>query len=430
METAGTAETRLQVNEREGEREREEEEEGDVSIRKRVTKRSRWSSREETTEESAQTVLQPEREKRSEWEEEEEEEEERERGRVREKSVRRRNRWDETPLDVTTTTSGAGAAASTDETPRARSRWDETPQVASGGTSFNASMETPVSGSFGSMETPVGASGLETPVHPHASTSSAAQQLHPSLMTPEHLSAMRWEREVEARNRPWTDEELDAMFPDGYEIVEPPASYVPIHTPSRKLLDTPAPMNGAGGFDGSGPAMYEMPTSGDGTVAGAGTGLTLPASMQDLPDLKPEDYQFFGKLLKDVDEEELSVEDLKERRIAKLLLKVKNGTPQQRKSSLRQLTDRARDFGAGPLFNQILPLLMSPTLEDQERHLLVKVIDRILYKLDELVRPYMHKILVVIEPLLIDEDYYARVEGREIISNLINKAADLATMIM
>jgi hypothetical protein len=61
---------------------------------------------------------------------------------------------------------------------------------------------------------------------------------------------------------------------------------------------------------------------------------------------------------------------------------------------------------------------MSPSLEDQERHLLVKVIDRILYKLDELVRPYVHKILVVIEPLLIDEDYYARVEGREIISNL------------
>lgn len=53
---------------------------------------------------------------------------------------------------------------------------------------------------------------------------------------------------------------------------------------------------------------------------------------------------------------------------------------------------------------------MQPTLEDQERHLLVKVIDRILYKLDDLVRPYVHKILVVIEPLLIDEDYYARIE--------------------
>ena len=42
----------------------------------------------------------------------------------------------------------------------------------------------------------------------------------------------------------------------------------------------------------------------------------------------------------------------------KLLLKVKNGTPPQRKSALRQLTDKAREFGAGPLFNQILPLLV------------------------------------------------------------------------
>lgn len=73
-----------------------------------------------------------------------------------------------------------------------------------------------------------------------------------------------------------------------------------------------------------------------------------------------------------VQDEELSVEEAKERKIMKLLLKVKNGTPPQRKSALRQLTDKARDFGAGPLFNQILPLLMAPTLEDQERHLLVK----------------------------------------------------------
>jgi hypothetical protein len=53
---------------------------------------------------------------------------------------------------------------------------------------------------------------------------------------------------------------------------------------------------------------------------------------------------------------------------------------------------------------------------------------RVLYKLEDRVRPYVHKILVVIEPLLIDEDYYARVEGREIIANLA-KAAGLAQMI-
>ena len=71
----------------------------------------------------------------------------------------------------------------------------------------------------------------------------------------------------------------------------------------------------------------------------------------------------------DVDESTLSAEELKERKIMKLLLKIKNGTPPMRKAALRQITDKAREFGAGPLFNQILPLLMSPTLEDQVSHL-------------------------------------------------------------
>ena len=94
---------------------------------------------------------------------------------------------------------------------------------------------------------------------------------------------------------------------------------------------------------------------------------------QNLPFLKPEDAQYFDKLLVEVDEESLSPDELKERQIMELLLKIKNGTPPMRKSALRRITDKARHFGAGPLFNQILPLLMSPTLEDQERHLLVKV---------------------------------------------------------
>lgn len=93
-------------------------------------------------------------------------------------------------------------------------------------------------------------------------------------------------------------------------------------------------------------------------------------------------------------------------------------------STLHYITPRR----AGPLFAAILPLFMSPTLEDQERHLLVKVIDRVLFRLDDLVRPYVHKILVVVEPLLIDDDRFTRVEGREVIANLA-KAAGLATMI-
>ena len=339
----------------------------------------------------------------------------------------RRNRWDETPTpgrladsDATPVggiTPGATPAGMTwDATPKLtgmatptpkkqRSRWDETP-ASMGSATPMAGGATP--SAFTPGITPLGGVDLATPT-------PNSIQLRGSI-TPEQYNLLRWERDIEERNRPLTDDELDAMFPqEGYKILDPPATYIPIRTPARKLLATPTPLMGT--------PLYSIPEE------NRGQQFDVPKEAPGgLPFMKPEDYQHFGALLNEDDEEKLTPEESKERKIMKLLLKVKNGTPPQRKTALRQLTDKARELGAGPLFNQILPLLMSPTLEDQERHLLVKVIDRVLYKLDELVRPFVHKILVVIEPLLIDEDYYARVEGREIISNL-SKAAGLATMI-
>ncbi|CAH9102456.1 unnamed protein product [Cuscuta europaea] len=339
----------------------------------------------------------------------------------------RRNRWDETPTpgrvadsDATPSAGGATPGATPagmtwDSTPknlglatptpkRQRSRWDETPATMGSATPMEGA--TP-SAAYTPGVTPIGGSELATP------TPGSLNMRGP--LTPEQHNLLRWEKDIEERNRYLTDEDLDVMFPqEGYKILDPPASYIPIRTPARKLLATPTPM---------GTPLYNIPEE------NRGQQFDVPKEMPGgLPLMKPEDFQYFGSLLNEENEEELSPDEQKERKIMKLLLKVKNGTPPQRKTALRQLTDKARDFGAGPLFNRILPLLMQPTLEDQERHLLVKVIDRVLYKLDELVRPYVHKILVVIEPLLIDEDYYARVEGREIISNL-SKAAGLATMI-
>ena len=60
--------------------------------------------------------------------------------------------------------------------------------------------------------------------------------------------------------------------------------------------------------------------------------------------------------------------------------------------------------------------------------MLVKVINWVLYKLDDMVCPYIHNILMVIELLLINEDYYVRVTGSEIIYDL-SKATGLAYMI-
>ncbi|KOB67861.1 Uncharacterized protein OBRU01_19224, partial [Operophtera brumata] len=316
--------------------------------------------------------------------------------------------WAETPR----TDRGTGVDT-IQETPtpgtKRRSRWDETP----GATPSAAATPTP------SQATPSHATPSHaTPSHGTPSTP------HTPVFTPGGLQAYRWEKEIDERNRPYTDDELDSMFPAGYKVLPPPAGYVPIRTPARKLTATPTPLGGT-------PIGFFMQTEEAGGSAAAAARLLDPqpkGGSQQLPFMKPEDAQYFDKLLIDVDEDALSPDELKERKIMKLLLKIKNGTPPMCKAALRQITDKAREFGAGPLFNQILPLLMSPTLEDQERHLLVKVIDRILYKLDDLVRPYVHKILVVIEPLLIDEDYYARVEGREIISNLA-KAAGIPSLL-
>jgi len=290
----------------------------------------------------------------------------------------KRSRWDQTP-----------APGASEEGPKRRSRWDQAPSL--------------------TAATPVGNQGLATPMHP--SQGGAA-------MAPTSFGT-----DLTGRGADWTDEELDMMLPsEGYQILDPPPGYAPIRTQARKMMATPAPIAGAAGVGGF---MMQEPES------VRSMGKELPTDIPGVGDLqffKPEDMTYFGKLMEAGDETSMSVEEMKERKIMRLLLKVKNGTPPMRKTALRQLTDNARNFGAGALFNQILPLLMEKSLEDQERHLLVKVIDRVLYKLDDLVRPYVHKILVVIEPLLIDQDYYARVEGREIISNLA-KAAGLATMI-
>eukprot|EP00446_Apocalathium_sp_SHHI-4_P012466 CAMPEP_0177202178 /NCGR_PEP_ID=MMETSP0367-20130122/27152_1 /TAXON_ID=447022 ORGANISM="Scrippsiella hangoei-like, Strain SHHI-4" /NCGR_SAMPLE_ID=MMETSP0367 /ASSEMBLY_ACC=CAM_ASM_000362 /LENGTH=1256 /DNA_ID=CAMNT_0018650743 /DNA_START=30 /DNA_END=3800 /DNA_ORIENTATION=- len=320
---------------------------------------------------------------------------------------RKRARWDETPIDDPGATPGGGVDATpTDSTPHSdgMSGSDRTPSATPGATPL-----APGIGMFTPGATPMGTPGMANMATPMGLTPNFA------AMTPEQIQSWRYDAEINERNAPMADEELDSIFPlNGYEIVRPPANYQPIR---KTVMSTPTPTPGGTPLfsmqDPDAPKPYEVPGN--------------PA-VGEMPMIKPEDYSYFAPLLSGDNDDNLSPEEAKERKIMRLLLKVKNGTPPMRRAALRQLTDGARGFGPGPLFNQILPLLMSSTLEDQERHLLVKVIDRVLYKLDDMVRPYVHKILVVIEPLLIDEDYFARVEGREIISNL-SKAAGLATMI-
>jgi splicing factor 3B subunit 1 len=357
--------------------------------------------------------------------------------------------WDEIegpkkkPTLSTTTTPSSKTPSKWDTPKRAdagatptRSKWEMTP---SGSTPMRGNKfgETPTPGGFGRGgmmgETPTPGRIIMTPSGTIKSrwdqkpTHTPKRDMNNSLFsTPSSdqilsQSLPYWARGMkDDRNTPLSDEDLDKILPrDGYEIVLPPEGYRPIRTPSRKLQATPLHVS-------SGQSGYQIPMD---TGKPYELASMTPIEGKDgLPYIKPDEVDHFSALLNEVDEKDLTNEEIRDRKIMMLLLKVKNGTPPMRKAAMKNIAEKAREFGAGPLFQQIIPLLMSPTLEEQERHLLVKVIDRILYKLDDLVRPYTHKILVVIEPLLIEEDYYARVEGREIISNLA-KAAGLATMI-
>lgn len=282
-------------------------------------------------------------------------------------------------------------------------------------------MGTPAAGATPFGATPGGGVG-PTPVYNFAATPLATPTgLTPSQMTPEQFKDYKASREMSVRNKYLSDAELDSIMPgetEGYKVLPPPNGYQPIRTPARKLVGAPDELSTPGMTPG-----YVMPADNPQGIEGYG----VTQSVEGLPDLREEDMEHFGSLLQDVEAASLSVEEQKEQKVLKLLLKIKNGTPAQRKSALRHLTDKARDFGPKAIFEKVLPLMMSPALEDQERHLLVKVMDRVLFKLDELVRPWVHKILAVTQPLLIDEDYYGRVEGREVISNLC-KAAGLPTM--
>ena len=310
----------------------------------------------------------------------------------------------------------------------------ETPMMPGG-------MATPMSGGFSTQLqskwskstrmdklglTPKATNGENTPLSMYSMgegyrTPGTGQMVFNHLSA-EQMQMLKRERELDERNKRITDEELNRILPSkGFEIVKPPKEY-------REKLQERAVSSGGTPFSSQLHSGYRLPNSS--RAGGQSSVLRTPGSSRtgELPAMKAEDMKYFGALLDEQDDEELTSQEQRERKVMMLLLKIKNGTPQMRKQALKTITDKAKEFGASTLFNQVLPLLMSPLLEEWERHLMVKVLDRVMFKLDDKVRPYVHKILAVIEPMLIDEDYYARIEGREIISNLA-KAAGLATMI-
>lgn len=122
--------------------------------------------------------------------------------------------------------------------------------------------------------------GMETP----SASSLAGSKV---AMTPEQYQSMRWDNEIAQRNRPLSDEELDSMLPpEGYRILAPPEGYDNQAAAQRKLMGTPTPFGAT--------PMYQIPEE------DRGQKFDVAIEVEGLPDMKPEDQQYFGKLLQEV----------------------------------------------------------------------------------------------------------------------------------
>ncbi|KAI3406702.2 prp10 [Candida oxycetoniae] len=218
---------------------------------------------------------------------------------------------------------------------------------------------------------------------------------------------------------PLTDEVLTKILPSGFtKIIPAPAGFE--NNQTRPELSLAAP-------------EYYLPPMGDYASANVSLSASAAAAATEIPGLKgleyfkDEDMKYFGNLLK-IKPEDLTEEEQKEMQSMKLVLKAKNGTQIVRKRAMRALTENAVKFGPKILLSQILPVLLEPTLGEQERHLLVKMVGRIMLRLNESIRPYTSKIIHVLSPFLIDEESTIRMETREIITSL-TKAVGFANMI-
>lgn len=83
------------------------------------------------------------------------------------------------------------------------------------------SFSTPAMGGGAAMGGATPSFGTATPAGALAMGLATPTPMAAGAMTPEQMQSWRWERELDERNRPLSDEELDALFPqEGYKVRE------------------------------------------------------------------------------------------------------------------------------------------------------------------------------------------------------------------
>lgn len=143
-----------------------------------------------------------------------------------------------------------------------------------------------------------------------------------------------------------------------------------------------------------------------------------------------DDAKTFGTLLdlKAIPESKLTKTESSQLEALTTLLRIKNGTQTLRKRSMRQVNGVVKRQGPGLLLTTTLLIFDNTNLDDREKHLLMKVISRILYASSEDIKPWTADIAHSLGPMLMEEEFTVRVEAQDVIAHL-TKIVGLSVMI-
>jgi splicing factor 3B subunit 1 len=218
--------------------------------------------------------------------------------------------------------------------------------------------------------------------------------------------------DLEERNRPLTDKEIDDMLPptEEYAVISPPEGYKP-PKPPRFSFESPN-RTWASSWDFSSPVVKKGPVF----------------VREDLPLIAQDDLLVFQRLVDAQTAPPVSEEDKNVALILEYLLLIKCGTEEQRKSAGENLLRQINIISTLEMLQLFLTTLMSPTTTSEQSEHISDVFIRVIREKDDLLRPYAHKIFVIIEPLLIEQLVSMRDLGRRLIA-VIARAVGLATVI-
>lgn len=217
---------------------------------------------------------------------------------------------------------------------------------------------------------------------------------------------------------------LNKLLPPGFKVVPFPDDYTPLNEipPDFSLFESNNSNN-----------QSLLAYNEENALVSSGLNMQSIYQVPDLNDLQQFtdlDMKVFKKLLTlgKTDVSTLPVEERTEIKCMKLILKVKNGSAASRKIALKSFTDNIKSFGPELILKIVIPLLGDSAIDEQGRHLLIKLTNRVIFTIEDGVKPFTPQLMNVVMPLLIDENRIARLEGRDLIS-MISKAVGLVEMI-